>query len=141
MEQTQDRRGAGGTPGGVWQFVGGLVLAAVGGYLLLNQVQVTTSFWHFWGANTFGLTLLPLLIGIGILFYNGRSVAGWLLVIVGLAIIVAGILMNMDIYFRSTSLFNTLVMLALLAGGLGLVARSLRPQPVQPSSGNGSEQR
>jgi predicted membrane channel-forming protein YqfA (hemolysin III family) len=131
MEQTHDPRGVGGTPGGVWEFVIGLVLAAVGGYLLLNQVQVTTSFWHFWGANTFGLTLLPLLVGIGILFYSGRSIAGWLLVIVGLAIIVAGILMNMDIYFRSTSLFNTLVMLALLAGGLGLVARSLRPHPRQ----------
>jgi hypothetical protein len=32
----------------------------------------------------------------------------------------------MDIYFRSTSLFNTLVMLVLLFGGLGLLARSLR---------------
>ncbi len=124
------KRGAGGTPGGVGQFLFGLVMAAAGGYMLLQQVQVTTSFWHFWGGSTFGLTLLPLLIGIGLLFFNGRSVAGWLLSIVGLAIIVAGILMNMDIYFRSTSLFNTLVMLALLAGGCGLVARSLRAQPV-----------
>jgi len=35
--------------------------------------------------------------------------------------------MNMDIYFRQTTLFNTLVMLGLLFGGLGLVARSLKP--------------
>jgi len=132
MEQNQERRGAGGTPGGVWEFVCGLILAAVGGYLLLNQVQVTTSFWHFWGGNAFGLTLLPLLIGIGILFYNGRSIAGWLLAVIGLAIIVAGILMNMDISFRPTSLFNTLVMLALLAGGLGLVVRGLRSHAPQP---------
>jgi hypothetical protein len=34
--------------------------------------------------------------------------------------------MNMDIYFRQTSLFNTLMMLGLLFGGLGLLARSLR---------------
>ena len=34
--------------------------------------------------------------------------------------------MNMDIYFRQTTLFNTIVMLVLLFGGLGLVARSLR---------------
>ena len=32
----------------------------------------------------------------------------------------------MDIYFRQTTLFNTLVMLVLLFGGLGLIARSLR---------------
>lgn len=126
-QQTQEQRGAGGTPGGVWEFLAGLIMAAVGGYLLLNQVQVTTSFWHFWGGNTFGLTLLPLVVGIGILFYNGRSVAGWILCVVGLAIILAGVLMNMDVYFRPTSLFNTLIMLALLAGGVGLVVRGLRP--------------
>ena len=123
---SDEKRGAGGTPGGVGEFLTGVVMAAVGGYLLTNQVQVTTSFWHFWGANAFGLTLLPLLVGVGLLFFNGRSVAGWLLAIVGCAIILAGILMNMDIYFRQTSLFNTLVMLVLLAGGIGLVARSLR---------------
>ena len=42
------------------------------------------------------------------------------------SIILAGVLMNMDIYFRQTSLFNTLMMLGLLVGGLGLIARSLR---------------
>jgi hypothetical protein len=40
-----------------------------------------------------------------------------------------GILMNLRIYFEPTSLFDTLVMLVLLAGGLGLLARSLKPQP------------
>jgi hypothetical protein len=119
-------RGAGGTPGGVGPFFLGLALAAVGGYLLLNQVQVTTSFWNFGRFGGFGLTLLPLLVGTGLLFYDGRSIAGWLLTGVGAAIILAGILMNMDIYFRQTSLFNTLLMLGMLFGGLGLIARSLR---------------
>jgi uncharacterized protein len=119
--------GAGGTPGGVGQFFVGLIMSGVGAYLLLSQVQVTTSWWHFWGVNAFGLSLLPMLIGVGILFFNGKSAAGWILTTLGFAIILAGILMNMDIYFRSTSLYNTLVMLVLLAGGLGLIARSLRP--------------
>jgi len=101
-------------------------MAAAGAYLTLNQVQVTTSFWRFGQYGGFGLTLLPLLIGIAFLFYNGRSVVGWLLTSVGAAVILAGVLMNMDIYFRQTSLFNTIVMLGLLFGGLGLVARSLR---------------
>jgi hypothetical protein len=34
---------------------------------------------------------------------------------------------DLRIYFEPTSLFNTLTMLVLLAGGLGLVARSLKP--------------
>jgi uncharacterized protein len=126
---TEARRGAGGTPGGIGEFILGVAMAAAGGYLLFNQVQVTTSFWHFWGGSSFGLALLPLLVGIGLLFFNGRSFLGWLLSIAGLAIILAGILVNMDIYFRQTSLFNTLVMLGLLAGGFGLVARSLRTKP------------
>jgi predicted membrane channel-forming protein YqfA (hemolysin III family) len=119
--------GAGGTPGGVGQFFIGLIMFGVGAYLLLSQVEVTTSWWHFWGGNAFGLSLLPMLIGIGMLFFNGKSAAGWILSTLGFAIILAGILMNMDIYFRRTSLYNTLVMLVLLAGGVGLVARSLRP--------------
>ena len=44
----------------------------------------------------------------------------------GAAIILAGILVNLQIYFRGTSLFNTLLMLVLLFGGLGLILRSLR---------------
>jgi hypothetical protein len=33
---------------------------------------------------------------------------------------------NLHIYFRPTSLFNTLMMLVLLFGGIGLIARALR---------------
>ena len=101
-------------------------MTAAGGYLILNQVQVTTSAWRFGQYGGFGLTLLPLLAGIAFLFYNGKSVIGWLLTIAGTAIILASILMNMDIYFRQTSLFNTIVMLGMLFGGLGVMARSLR---------------
>ena len=101
-------------------------MVVAGGYLILNQVQVTTSSWRFGQYGGFGLTLLPLLAGIGILFYSGKSVIGWLLTIAGTAVILASILMNMDIYFRQTTLFNTIVMLGLLFGGLGILARSLR---------------
>jgi hypothetical protein len=126
VSTTANQRGAGGTPGGVGQFFIGLIMAAAGGYLITNQVQVTTSFWRFGQYGGFGLTMLPLLVGIACLFYNGKSIIGWLLTAVGAAIILAAILMNMDIYFRQTTLFNTIVMLGLLFGGLGLIARSLR---------------
>jgi hypothetical protein len=125
-EHFETRRGAGGTPGGVASFFVGVLMAAAGGYLLLQQVQVTTSYWRFGAYGGFGPTLVPLLVGVAFLFYNGRSIVGWLLTAAGATIILAGVLMNMDIYFRQTSLFNTLMMLGLLFGGLGLVARSLR---------------
>lgn len=102
-------------------------MACIGGYLLLNQVTVAGSYWDFHGGNMFGITLLPLIFGIGLLFWKGRSLFGWLLTVGGALFIVAGVIANLHIYFRPTSLFNTIVILVLLAGGLGLVARALLP--------------
>jgi len=124
-----DIHNVGGTRGGAKIFLLGLALAAVGGYLLLNQVQVHGGYWRFGGYGhgaSFGLTLLPLLIGVAFLFADGRSVPGWILTGLGAAIVVAGIIVNLDIHFRQTSLYNTLVMLVLLFGGVGLIFRSLR---------------
>jgi len=125
-EPPRTLQGAGGTPGGIGEFVIGLVMVVIGSYLLLNQVTVTTNFWALGGYNAFGLTLVPLLAGIGWLFFDGRSTFGWLLVLLGAAMIFAGIIANLHVYFRPTSLFNTLIMLGLLVGGLGLIARALR---------------
>jgi len=117
----------GGTPGGLGHFLIGIIMSSLGGYFLANQVSVVGSFWSFFGANTFGITLIPMLFGVGLLFWNGRSTAGWVLTLLGSLFIFAGVLAN--IYFRPTSLFNTLIMLVLLVGGLGLIARSLRAHP------------
>lgn len=121
-------RGAGGTEGGIGMFLIGFAMAVAGGYLLTQQVTVTSGYWRLWGYNAFGLSLLPLIIGIGWLFFDGKSIIGWLLTIAGAVILFIEIIMNLEIYFRSTSLFNTLIMLVLLTGGIGLVARSLRPR-------------
>lgn len=128
MRSSERFAGPGGTEGGIGQFLLGLGMAIAGAYLLTNQVTVTTGYWRIWGMNGFGLSLVPLVVGIGLLFFNGKSKGGWLLTFAGAVIIFAGIIMNLDIYFRSTSLFNTIMMLVLLAGGIGLVARSLRAQ-------------
>jgi hypothetical protein len=116
----------GGTPGGIRHFLIGFIMACVGGYLLTNQVMVVGSYWTFYGASTFGITLLPMLFGIGLLFWNGRSILGWLMTVAGALFIVAGVIANLHIYFRPATLFDTIVMLTLLAGGLGLIARSMR---------------
>ncbi len=121
-------RGAGGTPGGLGTFLAGSAMVVAGGYLLLTRVTVTSGLWQLWGYNAFGLSLVPLLVGIGVLFFDGRSLLGWLLTTAGALIIVVGIVANLHLYFRPTSLFDTLLILGLMAGGIGLVARSLRAQ-------------
>ena len=117
----------GGTPGGLGHFLMGFVMACVGGYLLANQVSVVGSYWSFYGGNTFGVTLIPMLFGVGILFFNGRSAIGWLLTVAGALFILAGVIANMHIYFQPATLFHTIVMLVLLVGGIGLIARALVP--------------
>jgi hypothetical protein len=108
-------------------FVLGFIMACIGAYLLINQVTVVGSFWIFYGENTFGITLLPMLFGVGRLFWRGKSIVGWTLTIGGALFIFAGILANLHTFFRPTSLFNTIVMLVLLVGGLGFIARGVRP--------------
>jgi hypothetical protein len=126
-----DTQNVGGTPGGMRTFLLGLAMICVGGYLLMNQVSVHGGFWRFDFAGgygrSFGITLLPLLFGIGILFFDGRSFAGRFLTGAGALFIFAGIIANLDINFRQTSLFNTIVMLILLVGGIGLVVRAVLP--------------
>lgn len=125
IENKTKFNGAGGTPGGLAEFFIGLLMAVAGAYLLTTQVTVSSSFWTIWGYSTFGLSLVPFLFGVGLLFFDGKSVTGWILLFIGVVIIFTGIIVNLQIYFQPTSLFNTIIMLVLLIGGIGLIARSL----------------
>jgi hypothetical protein len=127
-----DIRNVGGTPGGTKTFLLGIVMVIIGGYLLFNQVQVHSGgFWRWGGfasyGTNFGITLIPLLLGVAILFANGKSMVGRVLTGGGMLVILVGIIVNLDIHFQQTSLFNTLVMLVCLVGGIGLVVRSVMP--------------
>ncbi len=124
-------QGVGGTPGGLGEFFIGAVLAGIGFYLLFGRVMVQTSFGHWSGmgvfGDSFGMALVPLLLGVGVLFFNGRSMLGWILALGGLLLIAVRILMGLHIYFRATSLWEVILMFGMIAGGLGLIAKSLRP--------------
>ncbi len=123
-----DVRDVGGTKGGLGLFILGFALLVVGGYLLLDRVTVHGGYWSWFGSaqSSFGVTLIPLLLGIGVLFYDGKSPIGWVLAGSGALVLFAGIIANLQIHFRATSLFNTLTMLALIMAGLGLMSRALK---------------
>jgi len=121
------RRGAGGTPGGLIEFLLGAGMVMVGCWLFLQKLTVSSSFRVLWGTGGSGLALLILLVGIGVVFFSGRSLVGWILIAVGVVMIIISVISNLVIYFEPTSLFNTVVMLGLIFGGIGLVLRALRP--------------
>jgi hypothetical protein len=129
-------RGAGGTSGGSLSFVVGLIMACAGGYMLLNSIVVSSG-WGFGaplyrigyggGFNiTGGALLIPFMFGIGWIFYNARSVWGWIMAGGALAAIIFGVIINLSITMQSMPLLNLIVILVLMVGGLGMFARSLR---------------
>jgi hypothetical protein len=123
-----DLKDVGGTKGGLGSFLLGLAMTLVGCYLFASRVIIHGGYWRFFRSegSSFGLTLLVLLLGVGMLFYNAQSKAGWLLTVGGFLVIVTGIIANLEVHFQATSLWATLIILGMFAGGIGLVFRSLR---------------
>ena len=127
------KRGAGGTPGGIGNFIFGTLLSLIGLYLLASQVTVTTAFWGRWniyggiGVSPFGVTMIVMMIGIVLMFVDGRSRLGWGIVLASLLFTIVGIIANLRIYFAPTSLYVTMIILALIASGIGLIVQGLRP--------------
>lgn len=118
-------RGAGGTAGGVGQFFAGVGLAGLGMYLFLDRVHVMSNMSSMWGGH-FGLVLLPLGLGIALLFFSARSILGWLLTVGSLVAVFASIITNLTFLFMPTNFFRTTGMIALLFIGLVMIARSFR---------------
>jgi len=108
-------------------------MMCIGGYLMLvNQVMVVGSYWSFFGETLSASRCCPCYLESACSFWRGRSIVGWVLTIAGALFIFAGIIANMHIFFRPTSLFDTIVILAMLVGGLGLIARGVQPHSKQP---------
>lgn len=126
-------QGAGGTRGGTGRFFIGLAMMAAGGYLFLHAIRVTHPF-HF-GYSMFsiggfhlttGMTLVPFVFGIGIIFYNSRNILGWLLSCASLVMLGFGVIASVQFRLRHMSAFELLMILTLLIGGVGLFLSSLR---------------
>lgn len=129
------RRGAGGTGGGEGTFLLGLIMAIGGGYLLLSSIVVRPNFgfgaqlYSFGGFGvTSGMVMIPMMFGIGLIFYNARNWLGWLLACGSLIALVFGVIANLNLQFARMSAFDLIVILVLLVGGIGLLLRSLGPR-------------
>ena len=126
-------KGAGGTQGGVGRFFIGLAMMVGGGYLFFDAIKVTHHFsfarplYSFGSFHlTSGLTLIPLVFGVGLIFYNSKNILGWLLSAASLIMLGFGIISSIKFNLRHMSAFELIIMLVLMVGGLGLFLSSLR---------------
>lgn len=142
-------RGAGGTPGGTWLFFAGLVLAAAGLWFFLSNVHVMTNpfgmvsgmfsrgvFGGGQAAMSTGIVFAPVFLGLVLLFYDARLKWGWALFYVGLAVIVIEILSRIQFHMDMRT-SNLLLMLGMIAAGIGMMLRSFRDlsPPDAPATG------
>lgn len=125
--------GAGGTHGGTGRFFIGLIMMIAGGYLFLRSVHVSYGFgmhhaiYSFGGYSiTGGMVLVPLVFGIGIVFYNSRNILGWFLTLGSLVMFFFGIITSIRFSMQRMTAFDLLTILVLLMGGIGLFLSSLR---------------
>ncbi len=133
-------------------FIVGAVLLSTGVFLFFNQVLVGShgfamggaGFHRGWGGGgmagygwgggmggplapggSFGLLLIPLTAGVCMLFALRNQRWGWFLVLASLAALAAGVLQTLFVQFQPTTLWNLMMMLALVGSGGGLMFRAL----------------
>ena len=72
------------------------------------------------------MVMIPLIFGIGMIFYNSKAILGWFLTLSSLIMLVFGIISSIQFHFQNMSAFEFLTILVLVAGGVGLFLSSLR---------------
>lgn len=109
------------------EFYMGIISMAMGIFFLLSKSVVRSGFYSFSVAGlsmSSGIVVIPLMIGILWLVNNPKSMLAKLITIAGSVFIIASIIMNIRITFTTTSLFDYVVMMILLAVGIGLIIKS-----------------
>lgn len=112
-------------------FVAGIVMLVAGLFILSQKVIVSSSFFSsfgglsIWGARvSSGMVVIPLIIGIVWMFMTDSFASKVFSALAGLLIVIA-VILSTNIHLTSMTLFDWLVILVLIFGGLGFVGRVL----------------
>lgn len=113
--------------GSLGQFLVGLVLMGIGLFWIFQSVHVSSGY-GFYGFGIHipnGMIVVPLLIGIVMLFLMDRKIYGWIVTGLGIAIILAAIISSVRLYFHGGNLFSYIMMFGFTLVGGGLVLKNL----------------
>lgn len=110
-------------------FWGGLIMLAVGLFFLSQKVIVSNSFWgggmHVMGIHiNSGLVVVPFIFSLVWLFVKpgkGSKAA----IVLSVILIVASLIQSTRFYIQYVSLFDWIIMLVLIFGGMAFIAKSM----------------
>ncbi len=111
-------------------FFAGLLMFAGGVFMILQNIIVRTnwgtSFYHIgtWNVPN-GLIMLPVLIGIVMLFVMERKIFGWIVFGLGILFILLTVIMSVSISWRTSNAYVFLLMFGLAAAGGGMLMKVL----------------
>ena len=109
------------------QFFLGFIMLGGGIYWALNMFEVTWN-WVFriasWNMTT-GVMLVPLLVGIFLMFLMEKKTIGGIIAALGVVIIIIAMINSISFHARSASLYVYVLMFGLIFAGAGLVAKVL----------------
>ena len=110
------------------QFFLGVILIGTGLFMLSKRVMVHSN-WYGWEIGGFNLSsgtvIIPLIIGIIWYFCNSKSVVPKVIITLSIIFIVISIIMSVRINFVTTSLFDYILILGMVAAGSGLLLKTL----------------
>lgn len=112
------------------QLLAGLLMLVAGLFILSQKVMVSSGFFGYGfmigGIHLGnGLIMVPFIIGILWMFGSGGSLLSKLFTIASVVIIIVAIIMTTNIFMVRISLYEWVLILVLIFGGAGLVARLL----------------
>lgn len=112
------------------QLLAGLLMLVVGLFILSQKVMVSSGFFGYGfmigGIHLGnGVIMVPFIIGILWMFGSGGSFLSKLFTIASVVIIIVAIIMTTNISLVRISLYEWVLILVLIFGGAGMVARLL----------------
>lgn len=114
------------------KFFLGLLMFAVGIYVLLKSIHVSNSF-HFgyrFGYGSVGVPagvlFLGFIVGVAMLFFSSKNIIAWLITLGSLAFLIVGVIMNLNVSLAQMDAFSLLSILVLVGGGAGLLLGGMK---------------
>lgn len=113
----------------LWLFVVGVIMLAVGLFIFSQRVDVSSSILGGWSVGSFhissGMVMIPFIAGIIWMFASDGHIASKIFTALSALLIIVSIIISTGLHLETMRLFDWIIILVLIFGGLALVLRTL----------------